>query len=267
MLYICCSWSTEIKFACFLRQWRLYVYMRLFITFLVVRICRFRRAAVLCTLYDKKNGESQWFDARFRCDAKRGEAKIKIDILIISSFLSVTGKFQYESTRWRNWKKNAKYFRRHEEFSNEKKFLSLFLDDDRFFMFCLDWSEWNFYWRLILSVMATTTTTTTLTLSCLVYTRHTRIASSHYSHRYFFLSRLEKSYGDVIQQWKKNVRSKFWQIRWATRNYWRNMNYFYVFFYYKLMKAHLMNDEMGLHLCVKKTEVRDSNSKWRSLIF
>lgn len=32
------------------------------------------------------------------------------------------------------------------------------------------------------------------------------------------------------------------------------------------MKAHLMNDEMGLHLCVKKTEVRDSNSKWRSLI-
>lgn len=33
------------------------------------------------------------------------------------------------------------------------------------------------------------------------------------------------------------------------------------------MKAHLMNDEMGLHLCVKKTEVRDSNSKWRSLIF
>lgn len=110
MLYICCSWSTEIKFACFLRQWRLYVYMRLYITFLVVRICRFRRAAVLCTLYDKKNGESQWFDARFRCDAKRGEAKIKIDILIISSFLSVTGKFQYESTRWRNWKKKCKIF-------------------------------------------------------------------------------------------------------------------------------------------------------------
>lgn len=32
------------------------------------------------------------------------------------------------------------------------------------------------------------------------------------------------------------------------------------------MKAHLMNEEMGLHICVKKTEVRDSNSKWRSLI-
>lgn len=206
-----------------------------------------------------------WCAFSMRCEARRGENKNRYFDYIIFSIC------YRQISIWVNamekLKKNAKYFRRHEEFSNEKKFLSLFLDDDRFFMFCLDWSEWNFYWRLILSVMATTTTTTTLTLSCLVYTRHTRIASSHYSHRYFFLSRLEKSYGDVIQQWKKNVRSKFWQIRWATRNYWRNMNYFYVFFYYKLMKAHLMNDEMGLHLCVKKTEVRDSNSKWRSLIF
>lgn len=68
-----CSWSIKINSVC---GSDVYVFVFAYISLLFVRICRFRRAAATCIPNErKKNGETQWLDARCRCERSNEEKK------------------------------------------------------------------------------------------------------------------------------------------------------------------------------------------------
>lgn len=202
-----CSWSIKINSVCGSG-----VYVFAYISLLFVRICRFRRAAATCVPNmneTKKNGETQWLDARCRCERSNEEKNRYFDYIIFSIYY-IERCFKWRFSAWVNErngvreKKICKIFSLSWRVSDGKK--SLFIFRWWSFVFCLDRSEWNFYWRLILSVMATATKT--LTLSCLVYTRHTRIASSHYSHWFFFHLVCKNNYGGVKRKATQPTKKK-----------------------------------------------------------
>lgn len=129
-----------------LRQWR--VCVCLYFVIICAHLSISSSCGYMHTEYERN--EKKRRDAMVGCalSMRAKQRRKKIDILIISSFLSITlsvvlnGVFQHESTSAMAWerKKYAKYFRCHEEFPMEKN-LSLFLDDDRLYFVSTEVNE------------------------------------------------------------------------------------------------------------------------------